>query len=351
MRRIALIVTGALLILALHWGFVLAAPPLQEPGCTNYIMNGDFEEEGGWVISKTPRPARYATENFLSGTRSMFLGILSPEEDTFSFSSIQQVVKIPSEIYSVSISFWYFTHFGENAGQDEAKLVLIDPYTRTVIEVPWRTGESTEDWQQETVDLTERLKGKDAIIYFGVFNDGNGTPSYMYLDQVELMVCTSPPPTEVFVPTPTPTETPTPVPPPTETPTPVPFTPTPTETPAETPTVGVSPTFTETPTPLSSSATGTPGPGVAMASEEVTPAPTPLTPVKKTSGGLFSSPLLYISIVIFAVALGGTLLGFALGGGISLPGKKPVQPEEGLTWETGPESEEGSEHEFGYEEE
>lgn len=63
------------------------------------------------------------------------------------------------------------------------------------------------------------MPGSHVVIYFNVYNNGNGKRRWMVLDDVTLMVCIPPTPTPI-PPTPAPTNTPVPPAPPTATITP-----------------------------------------------------------------------------------------------------------------------------------
>ncbi|HDN80342.1 MAG TPA: hypothetical protein ENG33_07765, partial [Chloroflexi bacterium] len=192
MRLMALILCLAALVITP--GESQASPGWEGPPCINLIANGNFEEDGGWEMGKTPKMARYSTDKSHEGSRSMLLGNLNPQEDVFSFSSIWQDITIPPEAYEVTLNFWYLAISQDPEGLDEQKVVLINPDDNSILGVPWKRRGSTGEWRSESLPLPNVPKGKKIRIYFGVFNDGDGKPSAMYLDEVSVMACVQPTP-------------------------------------------------------------------------------------------------------------------------------------------------------------
>jgi hypothetical protein len=205
----------------------------QQPPCSNLIVNGSFEEDGGWHWELTPKPPTFTQDAAWDGSRSMLLGNLDPSTDTLAFSSVWQDITVPADASSVKLTFHYKLVSQGQQAFDEAKFVLLNPADGSILAVPWREKQDTAGgWEEVTIDLTSLTRGQTIRFYFGVVNDGNGNPTAMYLDDVRLMVCTG------YAPLPTPTPMPAVV-----TPTPVPAVATPT------PTVLLTPTFTPALTP------------------------------------------------------------------------------------------------------
>ncbi len=244
--------------------FLAVAPSFaQQPPCSNLIVNGSFEEDGGWHWELTPKTPSFSNDTAWDGSRSMLLGNLDPSTDTLAFSSVWQDITVPADASSVNLTFHYKLVSQGPQVFDEAKFVLLNPTDGSILAVPWRTKQDTaEEWKEVSLDLTNLTKGKTLRFYFGVVNDGNGNPTAMYLDDVSLMVCTgyAPPPT----------------------PTPVPLVATPT------PIMAITSTFT----PLLSPTTPT------------TPALLPLTsptPTPQPARPLLPIPFISIAVVLFGV--------------------------------------------------
>lgn len=154
------------------------------------ITNGDFEAEDGWVIGNTPCLAHYSTAMAHSGQRSMFLGVEpSAEASVICYSSVRQEVTIPKGVKEAILSFWYYpasSHSFESDWQGALVLHITSRY-RNRTEV-MKVNSNDQSWTQKTFDLT-RCAGQNIVIYFSVFNDGVGErPTFMYLDDVSIVV-------------------------------------------------------------------------------------------------------------------------------------------------------------------
>jgi hypothetical protein len=175
----------------------------QQPPCSNLIVNGSFEEDGGWHWELTPKPPTFTQDAAWDGSRSMLLGNLDPSTDTLAFSSVWQDITVPADASSVKLTFHYKLVSQGQQAFDEAKFVLLNPADGSILAVPWREKQDTAGgWEEVTIDLTSLTRGQTIRFYFGVVNDGNGNPTAMYLDDVRLMVCTG------YAPLPTPTPMP-----------------------------------------------------------------------------------------------------------------------------------------------
>ncbi len=195
-----------------------AAPP---PGCSDILVNGDFEGSGGWWIHVSPATAAYVPAPNRPGS-AIRLGI-TEVPNRYAYSSIEQTVTIPANAVSAELR-WDFLALAEGpADADRQQLIILDPMTRHPIEILWDVRRNDGVWLTAATDLTI-YRGQTIILYFNVFNDGNGAvdeTTAMYLDNVELEVCigttATPTTTTPTPPTATPTATPTPT--PTDTPT------------------------------------------------------------------------------------------------------------------------------------
>lgn len=178
-------------------------PPAQ---CTDLIVNGGFEANNGWQINANAYPAGYVTFPVHSGARSLRAGIVSPADNRYSYSSVQQTVFIPAGPPSVALRFNLFaTTTGTRAAAlipppivptsplDRAKLaddvqlvLLFDSAGRQHVLLYQRQWYS--QWQQHTFDLSP-YRGQAVTLYFGVFNNGTGGVTGMYVDDVSLSYC------------------------------------------------------------------------------------------------------------------------------------------------------------------
>ena len=58
----------------------------------------------------------------------------------------------------------------------------------TVLETLSWDLKNTQSWQYISIDLS-KYKGRTVKIMFGVFNDGQGSASAMYIDDVSVKTC------------------------------------------------------------------------------------------------------------------------------------------------------------------
>ncbi len=216
------------------------------------------------VISRTattaPNPGRHnpvpSIGNLIAhtGGSSALLGTYftdpnNPPNEPFGDSSLSQVVTVPANAPS-TLSFWYFpaSTSTTDGNEDEQVCQVLDSTGVTVLATLLYDLSDAETWTQVTYNMTA-FAGQQVMIYFDVWEDGYGDPSYMSVDDVSLFAGSSP-----FTPTVTATATPSLTSVPTLRPS---FTPrnteTPTATSTATPTYTMTSTATATPTPTSTS--------------------------------------------------------------------------------------------------
>lgn len=169
----------------------LPPPP---PGCVNFIANGSFERFDDWEIGESPVPPRYTNETARSGARSMLLG--SPPgagDNVASYSSIRQLVSVPWSASQVQLRWWQAAFSQEpalpGAGRedDRQEVILLTP-NLGVMEVLARFRNTDGVWQQRALDLTG-FRGRSFFVYFNVFNNADPARTWLYLDDIELLVC------------------------------------------------------------------------------------------------------------------------------------------------------------------
>ena len=270
--------------------------------CEERLMNGGFELDAGWVFPQTPRPAAYSTDRAHSGARSLRAGIVSGA-DVYSYSSARQTLTLPAGITQATLSFWWYP-VSAATNQVEAQtapsvalaqaaadgmlpddpqaadaqyVLVLDEHGNILRTLMWTLSDARQ-WRQASFDLSA-YAGQTIQIHFGVYNNGDGHATAMYVDDASVVICWAAPANEfLYLPMtykayhrqlPTATVTPTST-----------LTPTPTLTPTRTPTTtaSVTPTPTSTRTPTSTLtplATNTPTPPSTLTP---TPTATPLPP-------------------------------------------------------------------------
>lgn len=165
--------------------------------CTEQVINGDFETDQAWQFGPTLRPPAYAADPTGGGSRVLRLGIVQDSEDVETWSYAWQTVSpLPAEA-SVTLQFRYYG-VSQDATSDWAEVLIRDTNGVPLKLVLWLPGATLDTRRWETHSLTlpadwlARLAGQPLQLYFNVYNNGNGVPSALYLDDVSLLVCPAP---------------------------------------------------------------------------------------------------------------------------------------------------------------
>ena len=172
---------------------IVITPP--DPSlCYALLTNESFETDEGWQMFRTPLWPTYAgyPNPVRTGIRSVMLGndILP---DSRSYSSVRQETGIPPDAQTAFLTFWFWPRSDDTDGGDRQQLLLLDPVSLRRIADLWRPTPLRNDrsWQYAAFDLTP-YRGLSFLIYFNVYNDGDGKRTLMYLDDVSLSACNSP---------------------------------------------------------------------------------------------------------------------------------------------------------------
>jgi bacillopeptidase F (M6 metalloprotease family) len=154
----------------------------------------------------TEYTAEYDTAVYRNGSQSMRVGIINPADNIFSYSSAWQRVAIPADATSADLKFWLksvssSTHQTEKVPDyisykspyapmttDVQYVLVFDQMGRQHQLVPFQRENNTF-WQDYDFDLSE-FKGQTIMLWFGVYNDGTGGVTGMYVDDVSLNICT-----------------------------------------------------------------------------------------------------------------------------------------------------------------
>lgn len=240
--------------------------------CEQYVVNHHFEYPSGWDFPHTAHQATYSTDQAYSGVHSARTGIATPADNRLSYSSVQQLVAIPRDALSVTLSLQWYPLSGEGnldvssaatlraaeslstISGDRQYILLLDENNRILERLLW-TRRDRDAWEALSFDVSA-YAGRTIRLHLGVYNDGLDGATAMYIDDVTVtatcarcslylpIVCH-----ELTPPSPTPTATPTVTPLPTATSTPT-ATPTPVSTPIPTPIWPTPPTAIELFSPL-----------------------------------------------------------------------------------------------------
>ncbi|MCB0191129.1 MAG: S8 family serine peptidase [Anaerolineae bacterium] len=157
-------------------------PPTTSAG--ELVVNGGFESEEGWTLGDTPVRGSFSTDQALSGSQALKLGI-TEGRDLFSFTSAWQQISIPAEANQVTLTANVYPISQDSPGADAQNVLVLDRYFR-VIRTLDRSLSNSQSWETRTYDLSD-FKGQTIFIYFGVFNRGRtGLPTAMYIDDVSV---------------------------------------------------------------------------------------------------------------------------------------------------------------------
>ena len=83
-------------------------------------------------------------------------------------------------------------HLSAAPAGDAQYLMLLDPESGAILEVLFEELSNAQGWQYRTSDLGS-YAGRAVKLYLGVYNDGAGGRTGMYVDSVLLVVTRSPP--------------------------------------------------------------------------------------------------------------------------------------------------------------
>lgn len=162
-------------------------------GCTNLIVNGTFEGDGGWIsIVGKGEDDLIETELPHTGSRSAWLGGTDKEPIMY----IYQDVKIPANATQVQLAYYRLVHeeLSETADMfsDDAQFTVLAATTKgdvigTIEELLSSEGDDT--WSQTQFDLAQ-LAGKTVRLAFHSENP-TGNISSLFVDDVILLACTT----------------------------------------------------------------------------------------------------------------------------------------------------------------
>lgn len=161
--------------------------------CTEVIQNGGFEEDIGWYLIPTVYTSGYSTTQVRSEQRALRCGIESGT-NVLSYSAARQTITIPPGVTRATLSFWYYPRSDDTSHDRQYAFIRHSGGNSYIFWV----GSNTQEWIYHSHDLTG-FAGQNITIQFGVYNDGSGGLTVMYVDDVSVEICTG------AIPTPSPT--------------------------------------------------------------------------------------------------------------------------------------------------
>lgn len=173
------------------------------------VIDGGFEAHSGWELPETPAQAGPSDRVVYDGVRSLRVGI-ADGPNVYSYSSARQVIVIPSGALSATLGCHVYPVSGGSvqtarhqafpggavdrdpdqlyvAAGDAQYLLLLDPEDDAIIEVLFWELSNAQGWQFHTFDLSS-YAGRTVELCFGVYNDGAGGQTGMYVDNVSLLI-------------------------------------------------------------------------------------------------------------------------------------------------------------------
>jgi len=181
------------------------------PTCSDQIINSGFEEKTGWERPTTTFPAEYSIERPRNGDWSMRTGIVSsdPNLNIFSYSSARQGANISNDATSALLSLWVYPISGETnltlsapeltigepvdtqSFSGDFQYILVLDNSDILLETLYIGLSNSQTWTHKSFDLSYYIGSYNKIkIHFGTYNNGYGGMSAMYVDDVNLVVCT-----------------------------------------------------------------------------------------------------------------------------------------------------------------
>lgn len=176
------------------------------PACNiDAIVNNGFERDTGWGIPITEFSAGYTTEKERQGAWSMRTGIPFTNLNRYSYSDFYQVVSVPDEWDQALLRFWYYPRSTEAlavTGADQVDfsasaleysnldlqyVLVLDRFGNWIDTIMWERS-NLKEWTAAEIDLSDYL-GQTVRLQWGVYNNGYGGITTMWVDDVELTPC------------------------------------------------------------------------------------------------------------------------------------------------------------------
>jgi photosystem II stability/assembly factor-like uncharacterized protein len=169
------------------------------------VIDGGFEAGSGWELAGA-RPAGYSTRLAFGGEHSLRVGIANAG-NALAYSSARQVVTIPADATAATLRCSIYPVSGEttlatesqilaqgqetaglSAAGDAQYLLLLDPNNDdATVATLFRSLSNAQEWQPYTFDLLP-YAGRSLKLHFGVYNNGAGGQTAMYVDDVSLVI-------------------------------------------------------------------------------------------------------------------------------------------------------------------
>lgn len=168
----------------------VAATPIACDGA-ELLLNGGFETNDAWSFGEDPLPGKISLQQRHSGDRSVLLGNLPANgiPDTYSYSSVRQLVTIPANATSAQLRWWhlYGTEDADHPHEPCQQVILLSPDLKP-LRIIRNVHHNESGWNEDAVDLSD-MRGQSFFVYFNALNDGDGQRTWMYIDDVSVRAC------------------------------------------------------------------------------------------------------------------------------------------------------------------
>ncbi|MBP8864417.1 MAG: exo-alpha-sialidase [Anaerolineae bacterium] len=172
--------------------------------CWEWLRNGNCEQTTAWEFPATPITAAYTLEQAHSPSRSLRVG-LTTAANWLGYSSARQRISLPSTLMTATLSAWLYPLSTEvqlaqldagvqrlpSAMAGDAQYVLLLDDQGLILERLLWTRSNSRQWSHYSFDLSAYI-GRSFWLLFGVYNDGSGGKTGMYVDDVSLSGCQTP---------------------------------------------------------------------------------------------------------------------------------------------------------------
>jgi hypothetical protein len=167
--------------------------PSPPPGtCTEAFLNNSFETDDSWGIPVTVFSAGYSTDFANTGVRSMRNGVPYYVMDRYSYSDAYQLASMPLTVNTATVGMWIYPITGETTsvgtpGRDVQYVLVLDSSGNWIDTLMWQR-KNYQAWTYYTFDVSKWI-GTTIRLQFGVYNNGYGGATSMYVDDASLQLC------------------------------------------------------------------------------------------------------------------------------------------------------------------
>ena len=167
---------------------------IESAGCTELLVNGDFEQDGaGWQQQPSPPLPAGVTliDSFYphSGQLGAYLAGRNDANDRLS-----QQITLPANAASIQMDLWWALFTEETAGAfDALRIALYEPSGSVPIVTLLNLDNATAvdwTWTGASFDLMP-YAGRTLVLRFTATNDTAGSPTTFFVDDISILACTS----------------------------------------------------------------------------------------------------------------------------------------------------------------